>query len=193
MQDTNEEKSLEELNSDKDTLLHKVNNCQNTAQAEVLVKNIIDDIGKGSFHDDYARRFQGIEERINRLIKELEEQSKCMVGTSFSSNFTILSQRKLKDDLDRILEGLVHIQNPIPEFLQLDFFILDSMTIKKSADMALLKSWISLPNTFVKCELIYRASRDGFETALFHEFCDRYSNTLTIAKSNFGRVFRRIF
>jgi len=40
-----------------------------------------------------------------------------------------------------------------------------------------------------KCNLIYRASRDGFEAAKFHSKCDNKPNTLIIIKSTNGYVF----
>ena len=38
-------------------------------------------------------------------------------------------------------------------------------------------------------ELLYRASRDGFEASSFHEKCDNNSNTLTIIKTTSGCIF----
>jgi len=40
-----------------------------------------------------------------------------------------------------------------------------------------------------KCNLIYRASQDGFEAAKFHAKCDNKPNTLIIIKSTNGNVF----
>lgn len=40
-----------------------------------------------------------------------------------------------------------------------------------------------------KLELVYRASRDGYESNRFHEKCDNVSNTLTIVKSTKGYIF----
>ena len=37
--------------------------------------------------------------------------------------------------------------------------------------------------------LLYRASRDGFTTKVFHDNCDYRENTVTIIKSNFNHVF----
>jgi BTB/POZ domain-containing protein KCTD9 len=40
-----------------------------------------------------------------------------------------------------------------------------------------------------KWNLIYRASRDGFETAKFHSNCDNITNTLIVIKSSHGNIF----
>jgi len=41
----------------------------------------------------------------------------------------------------------------------------------------------------LKLDLIYRASRDGFEASSFHSKCDKKANTLVIIKSTSGNVF----
>eukprot|EP01094_Clydonella_sp_ATCC50884_P021194 TRINITY_DN460_c0_g1_i1.p1 TRINITY_DN460_c0_g1~~TRINITY_DN460_c0_g1_i1.p1 ORF type:complete len:182 (-),score=33.08 TRINITY_DN460_c0_g1_i1:791-1336(-) len=48
-----------------------------------------------------------------------------------------------------------------------------------------LKSWIGGKPKF---ELLYRASRDGWSTATFHELCDDQGATLSIGKSKSGYV-----
>jgi len=40
-----------------------------------------------------------------------------------------------------------------------------------------------------KCQLLYRATRDGFRAADFHSKCDNQSNTLVLIKSTNGHVF----
>jgi hypothetical protein len=37
--------------------------------------------------------------------------------------------------------------------------------------------------------LLYRATRDGFESSQFHKHCDNFPNTLTIIKSSTGSIF----
>lgn len=44
-------------------------------------------------------------------------------------------------------------------------------------------------SAFQKWNLIYRASRDGFEAARFHTNCDDKSNTFVIVKSAVGNIF----
>ena len=95
----------------------------------------------------------------------------------------------IKDALEPILEGLIHIQHPLSEFSIMHPFDLDSTIIKKKSDYALLRSWITPSNTLVKGKLLYRATRDGFSAAKFHKRCDNHPNTLTIIKSNTERVF----
>ena len=41
----------------------------------------------------------------------------------------------------------------------------------------------------VKAELLYRATRDGFASAKFHELCDDKGSTITFIKSSTGKRF----
>ena len=38
-------------------------------------------------------------------------------------------------------------------------------------------------------DLLYRASRDGFNSNAFHELCDNHENTILVVKSTTGYVF----
>ncbi len=46
-----------------------------------------------------------------------------------------------------------------------------------------------IPQKFSNGNLLYRASRDGFNDRAFHEKCDGKANTITIIKNNFNYVF----
>jgi len=52
-----------------------------------------------------------------------------------------------------------------------------------------LKKWLAPSNQHLKLKLLYRGSRDGMTADAFHEKCDNHASTLTIAKSNLGKVF----
>ena len=53
----------------------------------------------------------------------------------------------------------------------------------------MLREWIK-PNKLAKVELslIYRSSRDGFSASDFHRKCDNAGPTVTIIKSQFGKI-----
>jgi hypothetical protein len=44
-------------------------------------------------------------------------------------------------------------------------------------------------DTFKKCEIVYRASRDGFQAQIFHEKCDQVQNTLTVICTTQNYIF----
>ena len=55
------------------------------------------------------------------------------------------------------------------------------------ADVNLLKTWFGMPNA--KFKLLYKGSRDGFFSQVFHSKCDNQGATLTIIRSEHGKVF----
>jgi hypothetical protein len=52
----------------------------------------------------------------------------------------------------------------------------------------MLKEWID-DECNVKLELLYKASKDGFEASKFHSHCDFKGPTISIIKSDTGNVF----
>jgi len=85
------------------------------------------------------------------------------------------------------LEEHLSLQNAIIEFSMGNFPLIDSKIIKTGQQMRLLKKWISAGS--VKFKLIYRGSRDGYTSQTFHDKCDKYKNTVTLAHSNHGKIF----
>jgi len=47
----------------------------------------------------------------------------------------------------------------------------------------------SMTQPFSKANLIYRATRDGFQGSAFHSRCDNITNTVTVIRNNFNYVF----
>lgn len=47
----------------------------------------------------------------------------------------------------------------------------------------------NLLNYNVELKLIYRASKDSFNAGVFHQKCDDKGETLTVAKSQFNKIF----
>lgn len=58
--------------------------------------------------------------------------------------------------------------------------------ILSGEEYCLLEDWY---NPYGSLELLYRGSRDGLETAVFHQLCDGKGPTLSIFKSTEGYVF----
>lgn len=42
---------------------------------------------------------------------------------------------------------------------------------------------------FNECKLLYKASRDGFSAKMFHDLCDNNGATITVIKSDNGKIF----
>jgi len=66
---------------------------------------------------------------------------------------------------------------------------LNSDIIDSSDDKLHIRAWLEEVNKTFKPELLYRASRDGWDVSAFHSKCDNKGATLTIAKTSKGYVF----
>jgi hypothetical protein len=53
-------------------------------------------------------------------------------------------------------------------------------------DWKQIKDWLPVKNP--RSKLLYRATRDGFESANFHKRCDNIPGTVVIAKTSFDKV-----
>ena len=50
----------------------------------------------------------------------------------------------------------------------------------------LFKNWLKKE---INLELIYRASRDGWESNIFHQKCDNKGPTIVVVRSELGKIF----
>jgi hypothetical protein len=69
--------------------------------------------------------------------------------------------------------------------LKSNFAFIDSLILTVTEKNSLTE----IMNNLVEVNLIYRASRDGFEASSFHSKCDNISNTVTIIKTTSDSVF----
>jgi len=183
-------KDKEELNPDKATLVEKINQCKDTNEVEVLVKNIKDDILEASTYKDPLIKMNEVKEGLNNLATELKRQSSLFPRSSFH-NFEELegSLKKFRDAMNPLMEDFASIDDQIYELSLSQATSIDSKIVKKADDIKLLKKWLSPSGSFLKLKLLYRASKDGMDSNTFHKKCDDYASTLTIAKSSQGRIF----
>jgi len=183
-------KDKEELNPDKATLVEKINQCKDTNEVEVLVKNIKDDILEASTYKDPLIKMNEVKEGLNNLAVELKRQSSLFPRSSFH-NFEELegSLKKFRDAMNPLMEDFASIDDQIYELSLSQATSIDSKIVKKADDIKLLKKWLSPSGSFLKLKLLYRASKDGMDSNTFHKKCDDYASTLTIAKSSQGRIF----
>jgi hypothetical protein len=73
----------------------------------------------------------------------------------------------------------------IGEIISTNSMLYKSLILNKEEIMT-IHEMINFQN---KAKLIYRASRDGYESSDFHSHCDGIENTVTIIKDNFNNVF----
>jgi len=74
---------------------------------------------------------------------------------------------------------------PLPIYKQIfnDSVILDNNT------KHLLINWLEESQLFFNCYLLYRGTRDGFESSVFHQKCDNKGSTITIIKTTSNYIF----
>jgi hypothetical protein len=68
--------------------------------------------------------------------------------------------------------------------------ILDSTLVSQSSDITMIKNWIIAEGSgSVRFKLLYRGTRDGFKPDDFQKRCAHIKPTLTLMKSEYGKVF----
>jgi hypothetical protein len=115
-------------------------------------------------------------EKAKALIQKTEFGIKNLKISIFDGK--LLKFEKNNEKLNKSILGITKV--PIIRF--------DSVILKESyqfRDLLFLCEF----DFIGKWNLIYRASRDGFEAANFHAKCDNKPNTLVIIKSENGNVF----
>lgn len=60
-----------------------------------------------------------------------------------------------------------------------------SLITKEFEDIKLLIDSLNKPKSF---KLLFRASQHNFESSKFHQLCDGKENTLTLIKTEFGKI-----
>jgi len=120
-------------------------------------------------------------------LKDMADVLKVQASTVPKINFTIESNlasliKEFREQNQVFFENNLTLADSIPEFTISSIVSIDSKIVKKHSDASLLKKWIS--NGTVKFKLIYRGSRDGFTSDVFHKKCDAFKPTLTIVQSS---------
>ena len=111
-----------------------------------------------------------------KLIKKVELEIENLKDVIFNRSF--LKFEKNKEKISKSILGSTKIDQMI-----------DSLIILNRSQMKELMSLCQFIPAEQKWNLIYRASRDGFEASSFHSKCDNKPNTLVIIKSENGNVF----
>ena len=109
---------------------------------------------------------------VKNLVMKLEEK-KLKVLTK--SEFISVIEESKRDKSDKI------------EFDLLNKKIMDSVILEYDKQYRDLMSLCRMDGQ--KCQLLYRATRDGFGSADFHRKCDDKPNTLTIIKATNSTIF----
>jgi hypothetical protein len=180
---------VEETNPTKEQLLEKVNGCRTYEDLEFLINSIKDDMEEISIYGkDSETRSRKIREAMKEFVTVLVQSTNtypiCMCSNE--EQLKIL-RTSFKTSTAKLFESMVDIQNPIDIITLSGAGGIGSSIITKGPDVKLLKSWIT--NSHIKFKLIYKATKDGFTAAAFHQKCDNISHTLVIVRSDKGKTF----
>jgi len=126
--------------------------------------------------------------KIRLLAQELQQQADFVPKSLFCDQPVVEeSLKKFKEVTEKLME--VKVENQITELSFKNFVTIDSKLITNEEDLNLLREWLVPENQYCRLNLLYRGSRDGMTVDAFHKKCDNHTATLTIAKSNHGKVF----
>ena len=130
-------------------------------------------------------------EKINNLeikINNLESSNKSIkieYDNLKSENKTLkLEIENLKKNINQINE---YINQQKEKEKQKTLKFGDSLIVKEDED-EMICNWIN-PNKNIKTKLLYRVSRDGDGSDIFHKYCDNKGPTIIFAKINNGYRF----
>ena len=81
--------------------------------------------------------------------------------------------------------SIASVKKPSLKKKTLDSFILDGSTEENRAQLSFLLSSLNHPRSL---KLLFRASEHYFRAKAFHKKCDGVSDTVTLVKTEFGKV-----
>ena len=168
---------------DQSSLLQRINQCEDSQQLEMLVKNLKEDILQQS--NNHSLSPQDFQNDFKAFVNEFNKQSNKTPRSIFND---FSSRQKSLEGVKNLLQELSEIQDPVQELSGRNLSF-DSKIITKARDSSLTKDWLRSSVKNAQLRLLYRRSRDGYDVNTFHEMCDDYELTLTVAKSKSGNIF----
>jgi hypothetical protein len=149
--------------------INDINDIDNMKKLNEELKNQIDKLKIEN--EELKKKTNLFEEEINKLKNKIEDDnSELKSSINKLSNENNYLDSKITDIEDEKNERNKYYKN----------LFTDSKIIKED-ERKLISKWI-LPHYNLKFELLYRASRDGFEPMAFHKRCDNKGPTLFVAK-----------
>ena len=121
---------------------------------------------------------------INILIDKINNLEVRVNSLELKNKDLELENKSLKIIINQINE-YINEKKEKDRKKKLNFY--DSLIVKED-EIKMINNWIN-PNTNVKAKLLYRASRDGQDSYIFHKYCDNKGPTIMFAKINNGYRF----
>jgi hypothetical protein len=177
-------------------LMIKLGKLQNSTQLLAFIKNIKDDINESKLYPkevqdlglsaDEARRFL-----LKNLTKRLTEQTKknpTLVDPESNLEEII---KNVEQSISGWLDPMFSLNNSVEDIVtgQEIGELMAGGTLIKSSDKALIKSWMDTEFKNKKMKLIYKGTKHGMNATEFHKNCNNQGPTVTVIKSNHGKIF----
>jgi len=182
------EKLIQQINDYNDEIIKEIKNFENSyikSYKEVKQKTKDEFIKTAKELDkfelkwtEYLKQLKIDDETVSNAYNEALKLNKRANAEQYSLEKLILNGKRLKFEINatrpiKLIIGCLEVK-------EIDSEILPNSQYFQLMDLcSLSKEW----------ELIYRASRDGFEANDFHLKCDKKPNTLVIIKSTNGNIF----
>ena len=175
-----------------ESLVNQINRFEDTKDLEKFLSLLSGNIeeNEGFFGMEKGELTQKMEEGLRELCNSLSKMVEEKPTTTASNPIKleeVLAQ--WNSSIQKVLSDLnVEINNSIYK-LSINTNI-DSMIIKQATETKMLSKWISESGRNPKrYELLYRATADGFDSAIFHKKCDGKGPTVTLIQSETGEKF----
>ena len=174
---------------DKVAIYQKLNACKSYDEADTYVKTLKDDMIEISMYgNDPETRSKELRIALKEFSSAIIKNCKNFPETCFSTNE---KANEIKDKLQAtvapLFENILEITHPIDSLSLSETGRIGSLIVTKPEEVKLLRTWCG-PG-MLKFKLLYRATKDGFASEVFHKKCDEIKPTLTIIKSHNSKVF----
>ena len=183
-------KGVNELSeTDLPVFISKINAFDTTSSLESFLKAINIDMSENAvlLTSEREKAMEEGRKGIKELADTVKKQSTAVPSTIFTNQLSTEEfLKKVNGKLDDLFDDAFEIENNIEQITGIA--TMDSKILKKSSDIALLRKWVSekaKPNF----KLLYRGTRDGFDANSFHTKCNNKGPTVTVIRSNHGKIF----
>ena len=174
---------------DKEAIYQKLNACKSYGEVDTYVRTLKDDMIEISMYgNDPETRSKELRIALKEFSSAIVKNCKNFPETCFSTNE---KANEIKDKLQAtvapLFENILEITHPIDSLSLSETGRIGSLIVTKPEEVKLLRTWCG-PGMF-KFKLLYRGTKDGFSSEVFHKKCDEIMPTLTIIKSHNNKVF----
>jgi len=170
-------------------IMNKINNLPTTEEFGLFLNRLNAEVEDSKFlsnrNESNDQKYSLYQEKLSEYARELTSQTKLDAKKLYDTSFDVV-KKELEAQLNAVLEKHFTLTEEL-EKLSMEFDELGSKIITTSEDRELLKKWLGNKKD-MKFKLLYRSSGTNYTNANFHSKCDNIPHTITLMKSNTGRI-----